>query len=412
MKSLQLNVRLYPWFRAAADGHAWITVFFLYMNQYLPLYQVIELSAIYYLSVFVLEVPSGYFSDRIGRRPTLLLAAAGFIASFLFFIVGDGFWWFAAGQFLLALGMAMQSGTDTAFHYDSLRALGRESEYAGREANAEQWGSIFIAIATLAGGVLGLIDLRLAYVYSLVSALVMLALAWLFVEPKHADESQALPQSFFSVVWSCILRLRDPLLGWIFCIVIVLYALAHIVYEFYQPYITLLQIPLLEGASEAPLISGIVISISMFGGAIGARASIPLQLRLGLVGVLAAAMAIQLGIVAAMALSLSPLVLSLVCARNFPMALVHAPVRAAIAPRIGREQRATYLSLQGLSERLFFALLLLLLAVELEPGAPVDEPTLLGLLGSTAWIGLVSAILLFAFAGRIRRVLKTGGAEA
>ena len=37
LKSLELNVRLYPWFRAAADGHAWITVFF-YMNQYLPLF--------------------------------------------------------------------------------------------------------------------------------------------------------------------------------------------------------------------------------------------------------------------------------------------------------------------------------------------------------------------------------------
>ena len=68
MKPLADNVRLYPWFRAASDGHAWITVFFLYMSQTLPLEQVISLSAVYYLSVFVLEVPSGYFSDRIGRR--------------------------------------------------------------------------------------------------------------------------------------------------------------------------------------------------------------------------------------------------------------------------------------------------------------------------------------------------------
>jgi len=125
--NLQLNIGLYPWFRAASDGHAWITVFFLYMSQSLPLDQVIELSAVYYLSVFLLEVPSGYFSDRIGRRRTLLIAAAAFIASYVCFIVGAGFWWFAAGQFLLATGMAMQSGTDTAFHYDSLKALGRET---------------------------------------------------------------------------------------------------------------------------------------------------------------------------------------------------------------------------------------------------------------------------------------------
>ena len=402
MSNLQLNVRLYPWFRAASDGHAWITVFFLYMSRSLPLDQVIQLSAVYYLSVFVLEVPSGYFSDRIGRRSTLLLAAAALILSHCCFIVGAGFWWFAAGQFLLAAGIAMQSGTDTAFFYDSLKVLGREGEYAQREANAEQWGLIMLAIATLSGGALGLIDLRLAYVFSLVSALTMAVLVWRFVEPVHADETTALPPSFTAVVLSCFGRLRDPLLGWIFLVVIVLYALAHIVYEFYQPYITLLQLPVFEVSAYAPLISGVVISISMFGGAIGARTSILWQSKLGLVGILAVAVFIQLSIVAAMAIAVSPLVLTLVFARNFPMSLVHAPVRAAIAPRISRSQRATYLSLQGLAERLFFAVLLLGLASGLDKGAPINAPTLLGILNSTLWIGGVAAAVLFLFAWQIR----------
>ena len=408
MPHLQLNIRLYPWFRAAADGHAWITVFFLYMSQSLPLDQVIELSAIYYLSVFVLEVPSGYFSDRIGRRTTLLLAASSLVGSYCCFIIGAGFWWFAAGQFLLASGIAMQSGTDTAFLYDSLKTLGREAEYAQREADAEQWGMIMLAIATLSGGALGLIDLRLAYVFSLCSAVTMGILAWRFTEPVHAPDTLSLPQSFVTVVLSCLARLRDPVLGWIFAIVIVLYAMAHIVYEFYQPYISLLQLPLLEASAYAPLISGVVISISMFGGALGARASIAWQGRLGLVGLLALAMFIQLGIVAAMAVAISPLVLMLVSARNFPMSLVVAPVRSAIAPRITREQRATYLSLQGLSERLFFALLLLGLASGIQQGVPVDEPTLLRILSSTLWIGIAVAILIFLFSARVRQLLKTG----
>ena len=411
MSTLQRNVVLYPWFRAASDGHAWITVFFLYMSQSLPLDQVIELSAVYYLSVFLLEVPSGYFSDRIGRRRTLLIAAAALISSYCCFIVGAGYWWFAAGQFLLAMGIAMQSGTDTAFHYDSLKALGREAEYASREAKAEQWGLIMLAIATLSGGVLGLLDLRLAYVFSLLSATVMAFLVWRMVEPQHADESTAIPQSFSRVVWDCCLRLRDPVLGWVFLVVILLYAMAHIVYEFYQPYITLMQFPLLEASDYAPLISGIVISISMFGGAIGARASIAWQAKLGLVGVLAVAMLIQLGIVAAMAIAVSPMVLALVCLRNFPMSLVHAPVRAAIAPRIERRQRATYLSLQGLAERLFFALLLLMLARGLDPGAPIAEFTLTSILKATLWLGVVIAVVLFACAGRIRHALSESPAR-
>jgi hypothetical protein len=218
-----------------------------------------------------------------------------------------------------------------------------------------------------------------------------------------------IPQSFARVVWDCCLRLRDPVLGWVFLVVIVLYAMAHIVFEFYQPYISLLQLPVLAAADEAPLISGLVISVSMFGGAIGARASIAWQAKLGLVGVLAAAMLMQLGIVAAMAIAASPAVLALVCLRNFPMALVHAPVRAAIAPRIERRQRATYLSLQGLAERLFFALLLLLLASGLERGVAITDAALNSILTSTLWIGVATALLLFVFAPRIRKALGADG---
>jgi hypothetical protein len=406
LSSLERNIGLFPRFRMASDGQAWIPVFFLYMSQTLPLDRVIQLSAVYYLSVFLLEVPSGYFSDRIGRRSTLLLAAASLVLSYCCFIIGGNFWWFVGGQFFLAAGIAMQSGTDTAFHYDSLKALGRENEYQRREATAEQRGLIMLAIACLSGGALGLIDLRLAYCFSLISAITMGIFAWQFVEPVHSAEQTVLPQSFISVVLGCIKRLREPLLGWIFLVVIVLYALAHIVFEFYQPYISLLKLPFLDATDYAPLISGMIIAISMFGGAIGAGLSNQWQSRLGLIGVLAVAMLMQLGIVAVMAIAVTPLATLLIFARNFPMALVHAPVRAAIAPRISREQRATYLSLQGLAERLFFALLLLALASGLNKGAAVNETALLGILTSTFWIGISLTVLLFIFSRQIQQVLN------
>jgi hypothetical protein len=235
----------------------------------------------------------------------------------------------------------------------------------------------------------------------------MAVLAWRFGEPAHSDEETVL-RGFTSLVLSCLARLRDPVLGWIFAFVIVLYATAHIVFEFYQPYISLLRLPLLDASAHAPLISGLVISVSMFGGALGARASVAWSARLGLVGLCALAMSIQLGIVAAMALVIAPAVLALVSLRNFPMSLVIAPLRSAIAPRISRQQRATYLSLQGLFERLVFALLLLGLASGIEPAAPVDAPTLTGVLGATLWIGVAAVLPLFLLAGYLRTLLASG----
>ena len=401
----QTNIRLYPYFRMAADCHAWIAVFFLYMSSVLSMDAVIQLSAIYYLSVFLLEVPSGYFSDHIGRRTTLLLAALSLIIAYSCFIFGGSFAWFAFGQFFLAAGIAMQSGTDTAFHYDSLKSLGQEREYQTREAKAEQWGLSMLAIATLSGGALGLFDLRLAYVFSLLGAVTMALLVWRFTEPERISSELENPQGFFKVLMSCFARLRDPVLLWIFLVMIALYALAHIVFEFYQPYISLLDISIFDATEYASLLSGVVIAISMFGGALAARFSVSWNNRLGLVGLFAVAAMIQLSIVGGMAFLVHSSILILVFTRNFPMSLVHAPVNAAIAPRINSSQRATYLSLQGLSERLVFALFLLILSIGLTPGEPVSESSLETILIQSLISGVVVLGAIFLFGGRIRRLI-------
>lgn len=77
-----------------------------------------------------------------------------------------------------------------------------------------------------------------------------------------------------------------------------------------------------------------------------------------------------------------------------------------------RQQRATYLSLQGLAERLFFAVLLLLLASGLNKGAPITESTLSAILTFTLWTGVISGLLLFLFSGRIRRALASNPAKS
>ena len=50
------------------DTMARLPVFFLYFSSHLSLSEVLRLEALYCLAVVVLEAPSGYFSDRVGRR--------------------------------------------------------------------------------------------------------------------------------------------------------------------------------------------------------------------------------------------------------------------------------------------------------------------------------------------------------
>ena len=391
-RSMERNIALYPWFRVASETMAWIPVFFLYFSRYLPLEQVIQLSSVYYASVFLLEVPSGYFSDRVGRRATLMISAASLVAAHLLFLTGNSLAQFALAQFLLAGGIAFQSGTDTAFHYDSLSALGRGHEFEVREARAERFGLVSIALATLAGGVFGSIDLRLPYAISLAGGIAMLLIVLCLAEPRSHVVTR---ESFLSTLSSCVRRLDHPVLRWIFCAMVLMYALEHIPFEFYQPYIGLLELGRLDAlGNHSPLVSGVVISVSMFGGVIGAACSVRARRLFGLFGLVALAMAIQLAIVSALGMVLSVAMLGMVFIRNFPMAMIHAPVNATIAPLVGDHQRATYLSLQGLAQRIVFAGLLFGVSLSVGDVATISWETLGGIFRLFMLAGAVGLVAL------------------
>ena len=414
-RSIDGNVELYKWFRVSSDIYAWLPVFFLYFSQFVSIQDVIRLGAVYYFASFLMEVPSGYFSDRIGRRATLLVAAWAQVLAHGLFLIGDGFGAFAFAQMLLAASAAFRSGTDTALHYDTLANLGRTDEYPQREARAHRFGLTAAALAALAGGVSGWFDLRLPYVIALGGAVAMVVISHRLVEPTVVEERASV--GFLPQLGRCVKRLNDPVLAWVFAFFVLMFAMEHVPLEFYQAYLGLLSTDglqamlgsVVDGSQSdlAPVVSGVVISLSMFGGALGAGLGIDAQRRVGLLAVLSAGLLVQIVIIGGLAAVLHVAVVGLVCFRNFPMGMVHAPVQAAIAPRVPSSERATYLSLQNLVGRIGFAGLLLLLSSQAPADGPLDWATLRLLLGEALVIAVVGFVLLLALSAPLRRATET-----
>ena len=232
-RSLTANLARYPLFVGGTSALFWIPVTFLFFLDEFGLSEALQLGAIYYLAVVVLEVPSGWFSDRVGRVPTLRLVAVGWLGSFTALALADHFAVAALGQVLQAVGWSFLSGTDVTFHYDSLEALGRDDEFEARESLARRNGMIVRAIAVVSGGALGMIDLRLPFVAGIGVAAYLGVVSLGLHEPPR----ERVRGSFRRDVASVADRFRVRLLGWLLAYVIAQIILEHLASEFAGPYL-------------------------------------------------------------------------------------------------------------------------------------------------------------------------------
>lgn len=78
------------------------------------------LQSVFAVTVFMMEVPSGYVSDLLGRKKTLCVALFLKGVGFSLFPFADGLTDLVIAEVVLGVGLSLLSGTDTALIYDTL----------------------------------------------------------------------------------------------------------------------------------------------------------------------------------------------------------------------------------------------------------------------------------------------------
>ena len=102
--------------------------------------------AIWSVTSFLLEVPSGAWADLVDRRLLLVLSGPIYAAGFATWILWPTYAGFAVGFVLWGLSGALMSGTFEALLYDELSALDATEAYAGLVG----WANTAALAATLA----------------------------------------------------------------------------------------------------------------------------------------------------------------------------------------------------------------------------------------------------------------------
>lgn len=149
------------------------------------------LEILFALALLILEVATGRLADRVGKVFTMRLSFIALTAGALVYGAATSFAGFLWGEVLAALGIALMSGTDEAFLFQSCRALKREDDF-------QKWwswsiGASFLAMALFAIVGAYLSAANLSAPFHLVSGFQVLGLllSCVMVEPPTQQAASA-----------------------------------------------------------------------------------------------------------------------------------------------------------------------------------------------------------------------------
>lgn len=157
------------------------------------------IEGIYHATSIICEIPSGAVADLLGRKRSMALSRACTAISCVVMLFSSSFWWFAAGFVVQALGNNLNSGSEEALVYDSMKCIGQEEGYLKVCGRLDVVIEVSQGIATVLGGVLA----EYSYFWCYSACLVIALLAFVPVLFMEEAPGEALAGKG-SAVWEAV----------------------------------------------------------------------------------------------------------------------------------------------------------------------------------------------------------------
>jgi MFS family permease len=238
------DLRLFYLFRLLGTSYLWVPISVLLMqSRGLSFAEIMILGAVYSAVVILVEIPTGVFADRIGRRQSMMLGTLAMVAACLVAYHADSMAWFAVSEALAATSMSLCSGADSAYLFDLLRENGRIDEYGHRESTASAWHLAGSAVACAAGGLLADVDLALPYLVTAAVSLSAFTVAAAMRDDRPIHPAPRLPPRAVVREWTAHMRAATKMvrlssrLAWLIGYSAVVFVLLRATIYLYQPYL-------------------------------------------------------------------------------------------------------------------------------------------------------------------------------
>jgi MFS family permease len=315
----------------------------------LTLQQVLWIQSLFWLTVVLFEVPSGYVADVWGRRKAILLGCIFAVFGLAVYAVSYDFWWFLAAEMILGIGVSFISGADSALLYDTLIQLQRAGEYKRMQGRLDAVSRVSEGVASLVGGALALISLRTPFYGELFVLLAAIPFALSLIEPPRHDKNgdTVVTPSMWSVIRQTMYERVE--VKWLVLYSALVTTSTMAVVWFVQPYFALVGIPFAW--------YGVAWMTWQFSGAIFAIFAEQIEHWLGKRCAFMLLPFLSVAAYGVMAFSSSFAALGVIFLFQFVRGVSRPVLRDYINQAVGSEIRATVLSIQSFFGGFFFAVI-------------------------------------------------------
>jgi MFS family permease len=131
-----------------------------------------------------LEIPTGVFSDLIGRKWTLVISSLTLVITIGLYNVAHNYIFLVATMFIAGISAALSSGNDEALLYDSLKEVNKEDQYHNYYSKLGTFQLLSFGSSALLGGFLASrFSFEIAILLSIISPLIGLIVSFFIHNP-------------------------------------------------------------------------------------------------------------------------------------------------------------------------------------------------------------------------------------
>mgnify|MGYP001155040738 CR=1 FL=1 len=179
------NIKLLAWFNFFLDFRFYAPVAIIYFAKISGSYALgMSVFSATTLSSALLEIPTGIFSDRIGRKNTIVLGATATLISVILYAIGGNYRTLIIGALFEGLARAFYSGNNDALLHDSLTENSQSEDYSEYKGKTSSTAQVALALTAISGSIIASRSFSLVMWLSIIPALMGLFISFKIAEPK------------------------------------------------------------------------------------------------------------------------------------------------------------------------------------------------------------------------------------